>query len=311
MPRFAATVENDKMTEVVHQQGRVTTSDQLDLVWRSWTPVLPKGAIIIIHGLAEHGGRYWETAEFLAANGWAVYACDLRAHGLSPDPPGAKRVHVQRFTDYFRDVDALLALAKQNHEALPVFILGHSMGGLISINYVLENPAKFSGAIISSPALGTHPDFKPPVFLRVLVSILSRLAPRLLFPSDLDTTMISRDPEVVKAYIDDPLVSDKVSARWYGEIIKAIKKANRNAPSLKVPMLLMQSGADRLVDPAAPARFANSTPAGLVEPVLWDGLYHEMFNEPEKDQVRHKVLEWLDRPYATANRLSEETPARG
>ncbi len=120
--------------------------------------------------------------------------------------------------------------------------------------------------------------------------------------------MISRDPEVVKAYIDDPLVSDKVSARWYSEIIKTMKKANRNASALKVPMLLMQSGADRLVDPAAPGRFAHSAPAGLVEPVLWDGLYHEMFNEPEKDQVRQKVLEWLDRPHDTIDRLSEEIP---
>ncbi len=298
------------MTETVHQQGRVTTSDQLDLVWRSWTPVQPKGVIIIIHGLAEHGGRYRETAEFLAANGWAAYACDLRAHGLSPDPPGAKRVHVQRFTDYFRDVDALLTLAKNSHKDLPVYILGHSMGGLISISYALENPTKLSGAIISSPALGTHPDFKPPIFLRLLVSILSRLAPRLLFPSDLDTAMISRDPEVVKAYIDDPLVSDKVSARWYSELMKAIKKANRNAPSLRVPMLLMQSGADRLVDPAAPEKFAQAAPAGQVEPVLWDGLFHEMFNEPEKDQVRQKVLEWLDRLQGTTDRLSEDIPTQ-
>lgn len=293
------------MTETAHQQGRVTTSDQLDLVWRSWVPVQPKGVIIIIHGLAEHGGRYRETAEFLAANRWAVYACDLRAHGLSPDPPGSKRVHVQRFTDYFRDVDALLTLARNNHESLPVYILGHSMGGLISISYALENPTKLSGAIISSPALGTHPDFKPPIFLRLLVSILSRLAPRLLFPSDLDTAMISRDPEVVKAYIDDPLISEKVSARWYSELMKAIKKTNRNASALKVPMLLMQSGADRLVDPAAPGRFAEAAPAGRVEPVLWDGLFHEMFNEPEKDQVRQKVLEWLDRLQGKTDHLSE------
>jgi alpha-beta hydrolase superfamily lysophospholipase len=282
------------MTETGHHQGRVRTADQLELVWRSWIPVMPKGIVVIIHGLAEHGGRYQETAEFLCANDWGVYACDLRAHGLSPDPPKAGRVHVQRFTDYFMDVDALTGLARNEHPGLPLFILGHSMGGLISISYSLEKPEGLAGAIISSPALGTHPEFKPPVLLKILVSILSRIAPRVLVDSELDTQAISRDPRVVKAYLDDPLISQKISARWYAELLRTIKKANRNAGTLRVPMLLMQSGSDRLVDPEAPGRWASAAPAGLVDLVVWEGLYHEMFNEPEKGRVRDRVLEWLN-----------------
>jgi alpha-beta hydrolase superfamily lysophospholipase len=277
-----------------HHQGRVKTTDQLDLVWQSWTPESPRGVIVIIHGLAEHSGRYQETAKFLSENGWAVYACDLRAHGLSPDPPKADRVHVNRFEDYFRDVDALTGLARERHPELPIYLLGHSMGGLISIRYSLEKPAGLAGVIISSPALGTHPEFKPPFLLKLMVSILSRLAPRLLVASDLDTQAISRDPAVVKAYIDDPLVSQKVSTRWYNEIMKSMRKAHEGAASLRIPMLLMQSGADRLVDPAAPGRWAKAAPDGLVDLVVWDGLYHEMLNEPEKDKVRARLLEWLD-----------------
>jgi len=174
-----------------HHQGRVKTTDQLDLVWQSWTPESPRGVIVIIHGLAEHSGRYQETAKFLSENGWAVYACDLRAHGLSPDPPKADRVHVNRFEDYFRDVDALTGLAREKYPELPMYLLGHSMGGLISIRYSLEKPAGLAGVIISSPALGTHPEFKPPFLLKLMVSILSRLAPRLLVASDLDTQAIS------------------------------------------------------------------------------------------------------------------------
>jgi len=276
-----------------YHRGRIKTEDQLNLVWQSWTPVSPRGVVVIIHGLAEHSGRYQETAEFLSANGWAVYACDLRAHGLSPDPPKSGRVHVNRFTDYFRDVDALTGLARANHQSLPLYILGHSMGGLISISYVLQKPEGLAGAIISSPALGTHPDFKPPLMLKLMVSVLSRLAPRLLVDSNLDTQAISRDPDVVRAYIDDPLISQKVSARWYGEIMKAIKLAHRNASRLRIPMLLMQSGADRLVDPDAPRRFSEAAPDGLVELHVWEGLYHEMLNEPEKDRVRARLLEWL------------------
>ena len=277
-----------------HHHGRITTVDGLDLVWQSWTPASPKGVIVIIHGLAEHSERYRESAEFLSANDWAVYTGDLRAHGLSPNPPKAGRVHVNRFEDYFRDVDALTGLAREKYGELPMYLLGHSMGGLIAIRYALEKPAGLAGAIISSPALGTHPEFKPPILLKLMVSILSRLAPRLLVASDLDTQAISRDPAVVKAYIDDPLVSQKVSTRWYGEIMKSMKKAHKGAASLRIPILLMQSGADRLVDPAAPGRWASAAPEGLVELVVWDGLYHEMLNEPEKDKVRARLLKWLD-----------------
>lgn len=288
-------------------EGYCRSSDGLDLHWRAWTPSAPHGVIVIIHGLAEHGGRYQETAEYLAAHGWAVYAGDLRGHGLSPDAPGAGRVHVERFTDYFMDAEAFMNVALEHHAGMPMFLLGHSMGGLVTINYVLQSSDRLAGAIISSPALGTHPDFKPPAILRLLVTVLDRLAPRLRFPSDLDTNAISRDPEVVRAYVDDPLVSQKVSARWYAEILRAIDWAHANAEALQIPLLLMQSGADRLVDPAAPARWAGSTPAGQVELVQWEGLYHEMFNEPERQQVRRRVLEWLLRQTAQPTADSDQS----
>jgi len=279
--------------EIQHNRGRVTTADQLELVWQSWAPAEPRGVITIIHGLAEHGGRYQETAEALATNGWVVYTGDLRAHGLSSDPPRAGRVHVNRFEDYFLDVDAFMDLARKGHPGMPVFLLGHSMGGLITIRYALEKPEGLAGAVISSPALGTHPEFKPPWFLKLMVSVLSRLAPRLRVPSDLDTNAVSRDPEVVKAYIDDPLISQKVSTRWYAEILKSMAIAYEDAASLQIPMLLIQSGADRLVDPEAPGRWKEAAPDGMVELVVWDGLYHEMLNEPEKEQVRSRLLKWL------------------
>jgi len=275
------------------QEGSRAAEDGLDLHWQSWVPPQPVGVLVVIHGLAEHGGRYRDTAEAFARSGWAVYAGDLRGHGRSSNVPGAGRVHVRRFTDYFLDAAAFIDLARERHAGLPLFLLGHSMGGLITISYTLRHPSGLSGAIISSPALGTHPDFKPPAMLKFLVSLLDRLAPRLRFPSDLDTQAISRDPEVVRAYVQDPLVSSKVSARWYAEILRSMERAHANAQMLQTPMLLMQSGSDRLVDPAAPARWARSAPPDLVELVIWEGLYHEMFNEPEKPQIRQRVLDWL------------------
>ncbi len=280
--------------EVHYGRGHLITRDQLDIVWQSWTPEAAKGVIVIIHGLAEHSGRYQETAEALSAEGWAVYSGDLRAHGLSSNPPKAGRVHVDRFEDYFHDVEAFINHARGKHRGLPLFILGHSMGGLISIRYTLEYPEGIAGVVISSPLLGTHPEFKPPLLLRLLVRLLSVITPRALFKSDLDTEGISRDPDVVKAYIDDPLVTTKVSARWYNEAMKSVKKAHKNAATLRIPMLLMQSGSDRLVDPDASRTWAEATPEGRVEFAVWEGLYHEMFNEPENEKVRQRTLSWLD-----------------
>ncbi len=285
--------KNDSPAAELHQR-QVETSDHLKLFWNAWIPASPRGVLLIIHGLAEHGGRYGETGNFFAEHGLAVYACDLRSHGLSPDPPKAGRVHVDRFEDYYKDVRAMIGLASEAHAGLPLFLLGHSMGGLICIRYVLDHPEGLSGAIISSPALATHPEYKPPLILRLLVSILSRLAPRLLVPSDLDTEAISRDPAVVKAYMDDPLVSSKVSARWYSEMMSSMKTAFKKAGTLRLPLLLMQSGADRLVDPEAAGRWGAMAPPGLVDLHIWEGLYHEMFNEPEKDQVRARAIEWID-----------------
>jgi len=293
MNEVTSTPEPNRTSEVSWREGQRTTADGLELYWQSWAPSAPVGVLVVVHGLAEHGGRYRETAEAFAAVGWAVFAVDLRGHGRSANVPGAGRVHVGRFTDYFQDVAAIIEVAREHHAGLPLFLLGHSMGGLITISYVLKHAPGLAGAIISSPALGTHPDFKPPALLRLLVSILDRLAPRLRFPSDLDTEAISRDPEVVRAYLDDPLVSSKVSARWYAEILRSIKRAHADGPTLAVPMLLMQSGSDRLVDPAATARWAEAAPSGQVDFVNWNGLYHEMFNEPEKRQVRRRALDWL------------------
>ena len=272
---------------------RCRTTDALDLHCRHLSPPDPRGVIVIVHGLGEHSGRYRRTVEYFASQGWGVVTGDLRGHGRSPDAAGGGRVFVRRFEDYFFDVDALVAVARQRHPALPLFLLGHSMGGLITIGYVLRDSAGLAGAVISSPALDTHPEFRPPLALRLLVSLLSWLAPAKLFPSDLDTDALSRDPDVVQAYVEDPLVSRAVSARWYAETMKAMKRTRAQAGALRLPMLLMQSGADRLVDPDAPARWADAAPPGLVEQVNWEGFYHEMYNEPGKEAVRARTLAWL------------------
>lgn len=288
-------------SEISQHDGRLRTTDDIELFWQSWQPDTPAGVIVLIHGLADHSGRFSETGRYFAAHAWAVYSCDLRGHGQSSDGHQQGRVHVEHFDDYAKDVKAMLSLAKQRHPDLPLVILGHSMGGLISLAYALDHPDELDGAVLSSPALGTHPDARPPALLNWLVRVLVHIKPRLLFPSDLETEAICRDPAVVKAYVDDPLVSDKVSARWYVEITRAIDDIQGRAVELKVPTLLMQSGADRLVDPQAASQWAKDAPAETLKLVVWDDLFHEMFNEPEKDKVRACVLEWLSQNFSAEN----------
>ncbi len=282
----------------MNDNNKLKTHDGIELYWRSWQADSPTGVIVLVHGLADHSGRFEEIGQFLASGGWTVYACDLRGHGLSSDGHQAGRVHVDHFSDYANDLSAMISLAKQHHPDLPVIILGHSMGGLISLTYALNHPQELDGVVLSSPTLGAHADAQPPAVLNLLVRMLVHIKPRLLFPSDLNTGSISRDADVVRAYIDDPLVSEKVSARWYVEITKAIDDIQGRAAELKIPTLLMQSGDDRLVDPQAASNWAKEAPKDLLKLVVWDGFFHEMFNEPEKEKVYACVLEWLNRKFA-------------
>ena len=277
----------------MNQNGRLHTSDGIELYWQSWQPQLTSGVIVLIHGLAEHGARYAQVGQFLASHGWAVYAVDLRGHGQSSDGHQPGRVHVDQFSDYAKDVNAMISHAKLHHPGVPLVILGHSMGGLISLSYALNHPDELDGAVISSPLLGAHPDARSPAILNLLARILAHIKPRLLFPSNLDSSAISRDPAVVRAYIDDPLVSEKVSARWYVELTKAMEDLRGRAAQLQIPTLLMVSGNDRLVDPLAAPLWAEAAPDNLLKLAVWEEFFHEMFNEPEKDKVHACVLDWL------------------
>lgn len=287
---------NPAMMTVKHENGNLLTRDGLALFWQSWQPdESPRCVILLIHGLCEHSSRYAHVGKSLAEAGHAVYACDLRGHGWSPDGNKPGRVHIDRFADYSADVDGLYDLASARHAGKPVFILGHSMGGLISMTYALDHSAKLSGAIISSPAIAPSPEAPIPKALLILVGLLSKLAPRLRFKSELDTSRVSRDPAVVEAYNNDPLISSAVSARWFAEVSNAMEALQKRAPELQIPMLLMQSGDDGLVNSAATAQWASAAPADKLEFVAWPDLYHEMFNEPEKEEVLAVVHAWLDR----------------
>jgi len=266
-------------------------NDTPDVFWRSWESPSPRGAVLIVHGLAEHSGRYEHVGRFLAGHGWAAYALDTRAHGRSP---GAK-VHVDDFAEFLEDVGSVLGRVRERHPGLPLFLLGHSQGGLVVLQYALRHPEGLAGIVVTSPLLDAHPSLRPSKAFGLAVAALLRIAPRLRLPSGVDPRTISRDPAVVKAYVEDPLVSHRVSPAWYAALRRAQVEVRAGAGRLAVPALVLATPDDRLVDPSAIRRFAAEAPAGRVEESWWPGLSHELLNEPEREQVLQAIDGWLRR----------------
>ena len=271
------------------EEDVVTTGDGLELFLRRWRPRAPNAVLVVVHGLAEHSGRYVHFGQRFAERGYAVYAPDLRAHGRSP----GLRVHVDRFDEFVCDVAAVRARAGSECPGCPMFLVGHSQGGLVALRATLLEPDGLSGTILSSPLLGVAPSARPKPMLRAASRLLAVVAPRARFPTHVDTRLLSRDPAVGKAYAADPLVSHRASAGWYVSLLAAMADTHRRASSLRVPMLVMVSGDDGIVDPDAAEGWSQSAPAGLVDFVRFDGFYHEMFNEPDKERPFQRIDAWL------------------
>jgi alpha-beta hydrolase superfamily lysophospholipase len=276
-----------------HEEGTLATDDGLALYWQSWSPPGdPDGILLFVHGLAEHSGRYLNPVRHFVARGWACYGFDYRGHGQSP----GRRVHVGSFDEYLSDLSDGHRLVRIRHPDQPIFMVGHSQGGLLTLLYAGTAPANLTGVVASSPFLGIHPDSRPSGALMAASGVLSKLAPKMTFASNAKPEYLSRDPQVADDYAADPLVSRKVSARWATSLHEAQHRALGEAPELAIPALVMQGGADRLVDPEATRTWVASAPGNLVEYVEWEGYYHELFNEPmnERRSVFETMERWLE-----------------
>ncbi|HEY7926952.1 MAG TPA: lysophospholipase [Candidatus Dormibacteraeota bacterium] len=255
---------------------------------REWIPDGDaRGSVVIVHGINEHGGRYAHVAQRLVRDAWLVAAIDHRGHGLS----GGRRAAVERFDDWVADLDTYVRRVLLDAPQ-PLFMLGHSLGGLIAIVYALHHQDNLSGLVLSSPSVIPRSGVSSAT-LRT-GRLLSRVAANLPVVA-LRLDAVSRDPDVVKAYRDDPLVHlGKVRARTGAEILDAITEVQRDIGRLKLPLLSVQGTVDLLVDPGS-ARWVDEH-AGSADHTLriYDGLYHEVFNEPERDAVLDDVARWLD-----------------
>lgn len=254
---------------------------------RSWLPDgPPRDQVVIAHGYAEHSGRYDAVARFLTARGFAVHALDHHGHGRSE---GARAV-IERFAQADADIDTLVDKVRAESGLATVKLIGHSMGGSLALNYALEHQDKLSGLVLSGPAIGG----RLPTLQRWLLALVSAIAPRTGMIA-LDANAVSRDPAVVADYIADPLVfRGKVPARTAHEMFRAIGSYPKRVGALTVPCLLMHGEADTLVSAvgAAPVFAAAGSPDKMIR--IWPGLFHEIFNEPERIEVLTLTADWLE-----------------
>jgi len=273
------------------QDGWTESADGNRLFWRRHAPESnARAVLLVVHGLAEHTGRYLHVLDHFANAGFDCWAYDYRGHGQSP----GLRVHVRSFDEFLTDLAAARRLASEAQPDIPFFLVGHSQGGLIVLREALTHPQGLEGIVVSSPFLGMHPDAAPSAPLQMVANIVSTFAPTLMFSKVAEPSALSRDPKVPEAYINDPLVSTTVSARWFTSVLAAHADTHARASALSLPALIMQSGDDHVTDPAKTRSWVADAPSDLVDYVEWEGLYHEMFNEPEKEQVFERVEAWLD-----------------
>jgi len=272
-----------------HFEGTFTAHDGLELYYQRWRPEgETKAVLAIVHGFGEHSGRYGNVVNWFVPKGYAIYAFDLRGSGRSP----GQRGHINSFAEFREDVKTFLQLVRAQEPDRPLFLLGHSMGGLIVLNYVLHHPEGLTGVIASGPALGSLP--VSPLLL-ALAKLLSRIWPRFTLDTNLDATAISRDPAVVEAYVNDPLVHSLGTPRLGTELLKAMEWTQAHAAEMKVACLIVHGGADRLAPPEASRAFYERMTIADKARYEYEGYYHEVFNDIGKERVLADVEAWIQR----------------
>lgn len=270
------------------KEGRFKGRKDVEIYWQSWLPARPKAVVVLVHGLGEHSGRYTHVAEALVAADCAVYAMDHRGHGKS----GGPRVLIDRFANAVEDIDHVVELAKREQPRKPVFLLGHSMGGALSLSYTLRNPGKLFALILSGPAVAL--DGAPP-FMKPIAKFLSTVAPKAgLFA--VDPSLVSRDPAVVADYTHDPLnAHGKVPARTLGEIINFVELLPSALSLIQLPLLAMHGSDDKLAGVAGSRMVVDRASSKDKTLKIYDGLYHEIFNELPADRaiVLKDLTDWI------------------
>jgi alpha-beta hydrolase superfamily lysophospholipase len=270
-------------------EGAFSAADGTALFRRSWRPAgSPSRALVVVHGYAEHSGRYEGLATWFGERGHVVHAYDHRGHGRS----AGLRAHVDSLEEFVRDLDTFVELVRAEEPGLPLALVAHSMGGLIALAYLAEAPPGVLAAIVSGPALSVGA-VSP---LRIAAArLLRRVAPRFAMGSGLDPSGLSRDPEVVQAYLEDPLVFRTMTTSLGVELLQGAARVAHMGARLRVPLLLLHGEEDPLCAVEGSRSFHADVQSPGSALRTYPGLRHEIFNEPEREAIYGEALEWLEK----------------
>ncbi len=272
-----------------HFETNWKAHDGLDIFAQGWEPTMPqpKAVVCIVHGIGEHTSRYAHVAEAFGTQGYILFGSDLRGHGRS----GGARGHISSIEDFMQDIDLLLKQAQTRYPDLPLILYGHSLGGILVLHYGLLRKPILKGVMATSS--GFHNAVEQQKIKVMMAKVLGALVPTVTIAGGLDAKALSHDEKVVQAYVDDPLVHDKISL-GFGKIMLGVTGWTlAHASEFPLPLLLMHGKADEIAFPSSSMEFA----AALKEKctlVLWDDAYHVLHNEPEKDEVFKTMTLWMD-----------------
>ena len=272
-----------------HLETSWKSADGLTLFAQCWEPdTLPiKAVVCLVHGIGEHSGRYAHVAEAFGKKGYALFAADLRGHGRSEGSRG----HAPSLEALLLDLDTLLEKAAERYPNVPLFLYGHSLGAILVLHYGLKRKPAVKGILATSPAL--HSSLELQAVKVLAAKILGTLVPSLALASGLDVNAISHDSAVIEAYNIDVLVHDKISVGFGKELLRVCTYNLKHAGEFPLPLLLMHGKEDAIAFPSSSIEFAEPL-VGRCKLVLWDGGFHELHNEPFKDEVFKSMTDWLD-----------------
>ncbi len=273
-----------------HDEFHFEGMNGVSLYAQSWLPeVSPRAVVVIVHGIGDHSGRYMNIVNHFVTYQIGVYGYDLRGHGNSP----GQRGHINSWVEYRSDLLNYINVISSQQSGHLIFLLGHSMGALIALDYILWENEQIAGAIISGAPIEPVGVAKP--FKVALARILSRIYPGFPIDLGLDHNAISRIPEVVKAYQDDPLVHGKISARCGTELLSTLKSVKMWGESINTPLLMIHGAADRLNSAEGAKKFFDRIQARDKEFISYPDCYHELHNDLDNEIMLNDLLNWVNR----------------
>ena len=284
---------------VTYSNSTFTSRDGFRLFTQQWTVENAKAAIVLVHGLGEHSSRYAHVAKRFNENGYSIYAYDHMGHGQSEGHPA----YTEKLDIWSHDLGHFIQRVRMEIAKLPLYVLAHSMGGTVTTYLAVTEHPPLNGLILSAPALVAGESVSP--LLMKVAGVLSWLAPKLP-AQQLDSSTVSRDPKVVLAYNSDPLVyHGGVPARTGAEMLRAFDVIREGTPKIMYPMLIMHGKADQLVDVKGSMQLNARAGSADKTLKLYDGLYHEILNEPEQDDIMAEMIAWLDERVAKGTAQKE------